>query len=733
MFGYLEEFIKNSGINQENGEESCIILDGLDEYKSEDTSSVVYSLLDKVCLPRAMIIVSSRPAAMNIIKNKLITKRLQTFGFKKNEIIEYVRSFPFSSDLESVSSYSSGLEKYLNDHPNVFHMCYLPVHTAMICYLYKHQRDKIPNTQTKIYQEFTLSMILRHLRRYSSDTNLSSLSELTGDFKINFDTLCKLAFTMSVKHVQVITRSELDDLPSYSSSSGDEWCLGLLTVHHTFKSHGEYNEYTFLHLTFQEFLTAYYISRLSKEEQLAEIMTNTKFSNQVWIFLCGLVNFQGNIELFSEIHEHIKLHIKVCLSCAFESQQQVICDQVLKLQNGVLFFVVDHLSAFDFACLNYVTSNSSEQISDLRMSSSDTLTLLQNIHDHHFPNLQTLDLREYFDEDTDFKSFGRILGQCTRLEKMHLHLTKLNNKNAQYICDAFKLINLSYLHIICSSSSEGMSILLSGLIHHCQLQLDLNIEMFSQSGINEVIAGLNSISHVQLSSLRIKNCDICTIDAFAITKAITSFHTTLVKLKFKGNIVDPLFTAIMSSALPHLMCLSELNLSRQNIDDEGVVNISSGMIYLPILEILKLSHNNIGPEGAAAIGEALSSLTELQCLDLSDNAIGPTGAIAIAAGINCCTNLTNIDLSHNNISDDGAAAIGTQLNSLIELERLYLSHNNIGPIGACRLATGLKHSPSLEMLDLSNNNIGCYGAIAIGVQLLHLTKLDQLHISDNNI
>ncbi len=180
------------------------------------------------------------------------------------------------------------------------------------------------------------------------------------------------------------------------------------------------------------------------------------------------------------------------------------------------------------------------------MPSSDNLTLLQNIHDHHFPNLQDLLLHECFDEDTDFKSFGHILGQCTRLKRMNLHLTKLNNKNAQYICDAFKLINLSYLQIRCSSSSGGMSILLSGLIHHSQLQLNLIIVKFSQSGINEVIAGLNSISHVQLSSLRIKKCDIRTNDAFAITKAITSFHT-LAKLKFKGNIVDPLFMEDLSS------------------------------------------------------------------------------------------------------------------------------------------------------------------------------------------
>ncbi len=278
------------------------------------------------------------------------------------------------------------------------------------------------------------------------------------------------------------------------------------------------------------------------------------------------------------------------------------------------------------------------------MAVYNSLTLLQNIQDHHFPNLQELLLLECFDEDTDFKSFGRILGQCTRLEKMQLHLTKLNNKNAQYICDAFKLINLSYLQISCSSSSEGISILFSGLIHHSQLRLDVNIEKFSQSGINEVIAGLNSISHVQLIFLRIIDCDICSDDVFAITEAIKMFHT-LETLHIKGNIVDQLFTVILSSALPHLMGLSELNLSLQIIDDEGGVNIGSGMIYLTLLKILNLSHNNIGPEGAAAIGEALSSLTELQLLDLSDNAIGSTGATAVAAGINCCTNLTNIKLN----------------------------------------------------------------------------------------
>ncbi len=649
MFGYLEEFIKNSGINKENGEESCIILDGLDEYKSEDTSSVVYSLLDKVCLPRAMIIVSSRPAAMNNIKNKLITKQVQTYGFKKNEIVEYVRSFPFGSDLESDRSYSSGLEKYLNDHPNVFHMCYLPVHTAMICYLYKHQRDKIPNTQTKIYQEFTLSMILRHLRRYSSDTNLSSLSQLTGDFKINFDTLCKLAFTMSARLVQVITRSELDDLPSYSSSSGDEWCLGLLTVHHTFKSHGEYNEYTFLHLTFQEFLTAYYISRLSKEEQLAAVQKNKDCSSAIWIFLCGLINFQDNDDLLLEILTHLDKNLIMYLSCAFESQQKMVCDTVLMALDGKFIFPSE-ITSFDIACVKYVTSNASKEITTLELPETNTIRLLQNINEKHFGVLKKLKLYESLSETNDLIIFGRILRLCThQLGKIiNLQLTRANHDGVQYVSDALKNLNLRFISMSCTSSGSILALLL-GLKDHKSLHLNLKFEELCHRAIEELVTGLKTLSRNQLNLLIISDSEILRNDAVGISEIFQS-QSRIATLKLSNNNINSVCKCIITSALQNLKFLKHLTLSYQLMDDKEVVKLVTQMKHLLFLGALDLSHNSIGPEGAAAFSKIFGNLPFLETIDLSHNSIGSGGANSIGAELSRLKNLKHLNVLHNNIT-----------------------------------------------------------------------------------
>ena len=126
-------FIK---IEKRNGEGVCFIVDGLDEYHCQDkNSSIVYQLLDKSYLSKSMVIVTSRPAAAAVFKNKLITKRIETFGFSKEQILEYIDNFPFANNsLQPISdcSYSSGLKEHLDSHPNVFHMCFLPVHAAII-------------------------------------------------------------------------------------------------------------------------------------------------------------------------------------------------------------------------------------------------------------------------------------------------------------------------------------------------------------------------------------------------------------------------------------------------------------------------------------------------------------------------------------------------------------------------------------------------------------------------
>ena len=55
-------------VQEGNGEGVCLVIDGLDEYQPEDKEgSLVYKLLHKTVLPKAMIIVSSRPEASPLI------------------------------------------------------------------------------------------------------------------------------------------------------------------------------------------------------------------------------------------------------------------------------------------------------------------------------------------------------------------------------------------------------------------------------------------------------------------------------------------------------------------------------------------------------------------------------------------------------------------------------------------------------------------------------------------
>ncbi len=112
------------------GQGACFILDGLDEYAIECKKNLIIDeLLNiKTLLPLSMVIVASRPVATDNLKKKCQT-RIEVIGFSTDQIYSYVRSYPFYD-----CSLPSKMEAFLNQHPNVLHMCYLLIHAAIICF-----------------------------------------------------------------------------------------------------------------------------------------------------------------------------------------------------------------------------------------------------------------------------------------------------------------------------------------------------------------------------------------------------------------------------------------------------------------------------------------------------------------------------------------------------------------------------------------------------------------------
>ena len=117
------------------------------------------------------------------------------------------------------------------------------------------------------------------------------------------------------------------------------------------------------------------------------------------------------------------------------------------------------------------------------------------------------------------------------------------------------------------------------------------------------------------------------------------------------------WTAVLAGALQGNTNVTTLDLSHNNIDDEGAQALAGALQGNTSVTTLHLRSNNIGSDGAQALARALQGNTTLTTLDLSWNNIAPGGAAALAGALRGNTTLTTLRLQGNNIGDEGAAAL----------------------------------------------------------------------------
>ena len=347
-FHFQENTLQEVSVNIEevDGKGVCFILDGFDEYPSQNyEKSIINALINKSYLPEAMVVVTSRPAAASAyLPNKSSFKLIEVFGFSNKDIFEYVDNFPFPKSTEPLSE---KLKNFLKSHPGVLDLCYLPVNVAIICFLYNDAPKLLPKTQTEMYKLFTASIIIRQLKQYDKFFKLDSLEDLRGKDAECFKNLCRVAFVMMVKVRQVMSHGELN--------IDNKNCLGLVTIDVSARWSGEIqNSYSFLHLTLQEFLAAYHISKTSQEMQKDVIVQyhGKVHMRNVWKFYFGLVNFED--ELLRHVHGFFKACNDQLLSvqCAYEAKQKSIVELVTSLR-------IDHhgaVSTYDISAIAYVMS-----------------------------------------------------------------------------------------------------------------------------------------------------------------------------------------------------------------------------------------------------------------------------------------------------------------------------------------------------------------------------------------
>ena len=590
--------------------------------------------------------------------------------------------------------------------------------------------------------------------------------------------ICKLAYEMTVSSKQVMQQTEFQALNIKSEAD----LLGLVTVDKLAMRCGLQKMYTFLHLTFQEFLGAFYVSRLRKGQQMELLEKHGKAEHmqQVWKFYCGLTNLElGKVFniLFSKPSHLNTVHM---IQCMFESQSR---DLVVKDRH--LAFSDCFLNHHEFEAAAYVVSNATVQelsFDGCVFGSEEMITFIEKAGSSLSQTL-TLTLVKHRDLAAAAYNSCRVtlslqelsFEWCTfKLEEVTAFFKKAGSSLSQIVSFTFcsysdvnEVLNLAHylpslqlfdlggtnicrkviLALTENFSHSTLQVLKVGsrgndLYRSLELPLDLacTLKAKCKSFRNICFSGSNGVCLPADAKWPLPFCFCCNHP-----KLVLSCHP-LCAMEVK---------ALSHDLKAHFY--SHLCLLNCDIGDEAIFYLSQGLCCCSGLETLELCCNRVGDTGATYLANSIKSCLKLSKLDLSCNRIGNEGALAVANSVssnvkvylcqNCITrldelsgmgsiNFNTIDLSSKGLLDSDVSSLTATLlllKNLGELRQFYLQGNSISYNGMTPLSSVLKKCSNLLVLNLSSNNIGGEGALILAGALAHCTKLLKLDVSSNNL
>jgi Ran GTPase-activating protein (RanGAP) involved in mRNA processing and transport len=153
------------------------------------------------------------------------------------------------------------------------------------------------------------------------------------------------------------------------------------------------------------------------------------------------------------------------------------------------------------------------------------------------------------------------------------------------------------------------------------------------------------------------------------------------------------------------------DLIHKRIEDGMIDSIMTSFSGPGFLKIIDLSYNEIGDDGAISISKFIKQDTFLEVLILKSNLIGGRGCEALSTALHYNLQINYLDISDNEITDIGGIAICSMLQVIFiyqintGIANLFVSGCKLPASSLIALATVLQSNNNIIQLDVSNNTL----------------------------
>ena len=770
-----------------------IILEGFDEAPaSKRTMDTIFVRLFRGQeLPKATVILTTRPSAsveLRKICRSKHSRRIEVVGFGKKEIAEYIQHA--FTDRQSLSTFN----EYLSLYPHIHSCMYVPLNCAIVTHVYKSCTSTstvVPKTMTQLYSSLIRSLLLRYLsdREEYRDTctSIHNFKDLPQPVCNQFHDICKLAYTgiMSAE-----TELIFQDLPR------DFDPLGLMqTCPELYVDSGASLSFTFLHLTIQEYLAAYYISQQSRDEQVAfmkEHIANKKLEvvvrflagfslselgQDLWNVVTGFASedlpmwsnllFYSHVSSFGET-KSVRLEI---LHWLFESQYRSALTGIIG-SVSVCFYCanVSRLLPFDWYVLGYCITHSTcgwkLELGSCNLESFhrflNALNLQQDLPSKgHIKHMVCC----HYDPDVVHLLVTKIPQMSVFCNLTHLSLreSKLTYEICNHLCEQSDLLqHLKYLDLCRNPIGRGSAVNLIQSLTKFNAIRGLNLNG-TGIGLDDCKALSELLASSKIRELDVGGSNSLSPDSIQLIIGNISHNTSLEKLLMNCSNFCSENVLSLASVLTVNTRLKELQILHCGIQSSDSVHIAKALEKNTAtqLQTLLLSYNLIGSEGAAAfadmlatnkslvklslelcyieredtfcLAQALKNNSTIKHLTLSNNLIGSVGAQAFAGMLATNNSLTELTINSCSIGREGAIFLAKALEKNSTIRYLSLCKNPIGSEGAVAFAGMLATNESLATLVMDGCSIGGDGALAFSSMLKRNQSLKKLGLSDDSV